>query len=98
MFTKKYIKQIIKSVLTESNERLDETIQLLINQYLDELIIESEDWGMGEMAELLEVEDVKEIKVVDINNDNDLLVYVDVYCYGVRYDFSFVLSEIDKKN
>ena len=52
---------------------------------------------MGEMAELLEVEDVKEIKVVDINNDNDLLVYVDVYCYGVRYDFSFVLSEIESR-
>ena len=94
MVSKKLIKQVIKNVLRESNQRLIDSIQLLINQFLDDLKIESEDWGLGEMDYLRELEDIKDIKVSYIDDNDGLLVYVDIYTYNVRYDFYLILEEI----
>jgi len=94
MVSKKLIKQVIKNVLRESNQRLIDSIQLLINQFLDDLKIESEDWGLGEMDYLRELEDIKDIKVSYIDDNDGLVVYVDIYTYNVRYDFYLILEEI----
>jgi hypothetical protein len=94
MVSKKLIKQVIKNVLRESNQRLIDSIQLLINQFLDDLNIESEDWGLGEMDYLRELEDIKDIKVSYIDDNDGLVVYVDIYTYNVRYDFYLILEEI----
>lgn len=97
MLNKQYIKQIIKNVLNESNQNLIHGIQLLINQFLDDLRSDSEDWGLGEMDYLQQLEGIKEIEVKNIDDNGDLVVYVDIITNYSRYDFYLILEEINAR-
>jgi type I restriction-modification system DNA methylase subunit len=69
-------------------------IQGLINSKLDSLREESEEWGMGEMDELHEVQSVDKIKINYITLSDKIKVYVDIYKSQNRSDFDNIRAEI----
>ena len=76
-------------------EKLKPIIQNLINGALDSIREESEEWGLGEMDELQEIESINKIVIDRIYNQaNRIYVSVDVYTNSRRQVFDNVLSEI----
>jgi hypothetical protein len=73
---------------------MDEIIQDLINSELESIQIESEDWGMGEMDEIDEVQSVDKIVVDRVVTINKIKVYVNIYKNSNRYDFDNLRAEI----
>jgi hypothetical protein len=73
---------------------MDEIIQELINSELESIQIESEDWGMGEMDEIDEVQSVDKIVVDRVVTINKIKVYVNIYKNSNRYDFDNLRAEI----
>lgn len=59
----------IKEVMgmEDGPDRFMQVIQGTIDRYLNDLRIESESWGLGEMDELDEVESIENIRLVDYN-------------------------------
>lgn len=93
----------MKYIITESQHQklknyeneLTELIQFYIDFTLDKIRDESEEWGMGEMDELHEIEAIDKIKIDRIENDGVLNVYVNIYLNYPRYDFENTLNEIE---
>jgi len=75
-------------------EKTKNLIQGLINSKLDSLREESEEWGMGEMDELHEVQSVDKIKINYITLSDKIKVYVDIYKSQNRSDFDNIRGEI----
>jgi hypothetical protein len=75
-------------------EKTKNLIQGLINSKLDNLREESEEWGMGEMDELHEVQSVDKIKINYITLSDKIKVYVDIYKSQNRSDFDNIRGEI----
>ncbi len=73
---------------------MDKIIQDLINSELESIQIESEDWGMGEMDEIDEVQSVDKIVVDRVVTINKIKVYVNIYKNSNRYDFDNLRAEI----
>ena len=73
---------------------MDGIIQDLINSELESIQIESEDWGMGEMDEIDEVQSVDKIVVDRVVTINKIKVYVNIYKNSNRYDFDNLRAEI----
>lgn len=85
----------MKYVVTpEQVEVLKKNIQNIIDYALNSIRTESEDWGMGEMDELIEIFAIDKIEVVDIEYQGRLVVYVDIYQNNNRNDFEYVIFEI----
>jgi hypothetical protein len=76
-------------------EKTKNLIQGLINSKLDSLREESEEWGMGEMDELHEVESVDKIEVVDVVMSGKIKVLINIYRNQLRYDFDNITEEIE---
>ena len=70
-------------------------IQGLINSKLDSLREESEDWGLGEMDELHEVQSVDKIEVVDVVMSGKIKVLINIYRTQLRDDFDNITEEIE---
>jgi hypothetical protein len=70
-------------------------IQGLINSKLDSLREESEEWGMGEMDELHEVQSVDKIEVVDVVMSGKIKVLINIYRTQLRDDFDNITEEIE---
>ena len=70
-------------------------IQGLINSKLDSLREESEEWGLGEMDELHEVESVDKIEVVDVVMSGKIKVLINIYRTQLRDDFDNITEEIE---
>ena len=80
-----------------NQEQLDKTknlIQGIINSKLDSLREESEEWGMGEMDELHEVQSVDKIEVVDVIMSGNIKVLINIYRTQLRHDFDNITDEI----
>ncbi len=75
-------------------EKTKNLIQGLINSKLDSLREESEEWGMGEMDELHEVQSIDKIKINYITLSDKIKVYVDIYKSQNRSDFDNITEEI----
>jgi len=75
-------------------EKTKKIIQQLIDSELNSLRTESEDWGMGEMDELHEVQSVDKIKINYITLLDKIKVYVDIYKSQNRSDFDNIREEI----
>jgi len=85
----------MKIIITESQKsRLYPIIQTLINSELNKIREESEDWGLGEMDELDEVESVNRIEVNNIVTVDGIKVYVDIYKNSNRKNFQNIRSEL----
>ena len=85
----------MRFIITESQKKqMDEIIQELINSELESIQIESEDWGMGEMDEIDEVQSVDKIVVDRVVTINKIKVYVNIYKNSNRYDFDNLRAEI----
>lgn len=78
-------------------EKTKNLIQGLINSKLDSLREESEEWGMGEMDAIHEVESVDKIEVVDIVMSGNIKVYINIYRNQLRHDFDNLTDEIQYK-
>jgi hypothetical protein len=85
----------MKIIISESQKsRLYSIIQTLINSELNKIREESEDWGLGEMDELDEVESVNRIEVNNIVTVDGIKVYVDIYKNSSRKNFQNIRSEL----
>jgi hypothetical protein len=85
----------MRFIITESQKKqIDEIIQDLINSELESIQIESEDWGMGEMDEIHEVQSVDKIVVDRVVTINKIKVYVNIHKNSNRYDFDNLRAEI----
>jgi hypothetical protein len=76
-------------------EKTKNLIQGLINSKLDSLREESEEWGMGEMDELHELESVNKIEVVDVVMSGKIKVLINIYRNQLRHDFDNITEEIE---
>jgi hypothetical protein len=76
-------------------EKTKNLIQGLINSKLDSLREESEEWGMGEMDELHEVQSVDKIEVVDVVMSGKIKVLINIYRNQLRHDFDNITEEIE---
>ena len=76
-------------------EKTKNLIQGLINSKLDSLREESEEWGMGEMDELHEVQSVDKIEVVDVVMSGKIKVLINIYRTQLRDDFDNITEEIE---
>ena len=93
----------MKYIITESQHQklknyekdLTEVIQFYVDFTLDKIRDESEEWGMGEMDELHEIDAIDKIRIDRIEKDKVLNVYVNIYLNYPRYDFENTLNEIE---
>ena len=85
----------MRQILTESQAKLlQPTIQTLIDSELNTIRMESEDWGMGEMDELHEIQSIDKIKINYITIFDKIKVYLDIYKSQNRSDFDNIIAEI----
>jgi hypothetical protein len=85
----------MKIIITERQKNgLNKSIQYLINFWLDNIREESEDWGLGEMDELDEVQSVNRIEVDRITNIDGVKAYINIYTNSDRSDFQNIRSEL----
>ena len=75
-------------------EKMKKLVQRLINSQLDAIREESEEWGMGEMDELHELESIDKIKINYITLSGKIKVYIDIYKSQNRSDFDNIKDEI----
>ena len=75
-------------------EKMKKLVQRLINSQLDAIKEESEEWGMGEMDELHELESIDKIKINYITLSGKIKVYIDIYKSQNRSDFDNIKDEI----
>lgn len=86
----------MKILITESQvEKLRKPIQQALNFELRNLKKESDDWGMGEMDELHEINAIDKIKIDRIESGEVIEVYVNIYINYRRYDFENTLNELE---
>lgn len=82
-------------IITESqSNKLTDSIQKLINITLDQIREESEEWGLGEMDELDEVQSVDRFEIDHIISVDGIKVYVNIYKNSNRFDFSNIRAEL----
>ena len=75
-------------------EKMKKLVQRLINSQLDAIREESEEWGMGEMDELHEIQSIDKIKINYITLSGKIKVYIDIYKSQNRSDFDNIRGEI----
>ena len=97
----------MKIIITEEqNKRLMErvksplipAVQKIIDHTISSLREESEDWGLGEMDEIEEVQSVDKVVVVSMDKDEEsyIVFHVDFYVnHPTRHDYVNVLGAID---
>ena len=86
----------IKEVMgmEDGPDKFMQVIQGTIDRYLNDLRIESESWGLGEMDELDELESIENIRLVDYNKTlMHFSIVLDVN--GKRRDFDNIVSGLE---
>lgn len=85
----------MKFIITENQkDKMVNVFNTLLNNLLDNMKVESEDWGLGEMSELEELNSVDHIGVDRIVTFDGLKVYVDFHVNKEMDDWENVWSEI----
>ena len=86
----------MKILISESQqEKMKSIIQDLIDAALNEVREESEDWGLGEMDEIDELEAIDKIVVNDVHMGKPIVVDIDIYVNRNRYDFDNVTAHVE---
>ena len=84
----------IKSMMSINESKLSMGIQKTVNNSLDELRAEVEEWGLGEMDEIDEVESIDDIVVTNVVMNEEPIVYLDFRVSSDRRNFDNVQSVI----
>ena len=85
----------MKYIISESQVKsFQDRIQELIDSTLYTLREESEEWGMGEMDELHELNSVDKIVVDRVVKISKIKVYINIYINTKRFDFDNLRAEI----
>lgn len=75
--------------------KLKKTIQDMIYSELNLIRGESEEWGLGEMDSLDELNSINDITIDRISPHKGLTVYVKIYSNTDRDDFNEIMSELN---
>ena len=89
--------ETIQKIANAQKNKLEKIIQRIIDSELDNIRKESEEWGLGEMDELHEIESIDKIKIDRIESDKVLQVYVNIYINYPRYEFDNTIYEIENR-
>lgn len=85
----------MKVILTSNQiQKLKGFIQSLIDSELNNIRHDSEEWGLGEMDELDEINSVDKIVVDRIVAFTEIKVYVKIYRNSEREEFYNLISEL----
>lgn len=86
----------MKTEITSKQLKLiKNNIQDIINGSLDVIRKESEEWGLGEMDEINELESIDKIVIDRVVPYVGLTVYVKLYINNERDEFDNILSELN---
>ena len=89
----------IQSMMGVVNEGKDDALKKSIQQMIDntitELRVESEDWGLGEMDELDELNSIERIEIDRVVDFTRMVIYVNIFVNSQRRDFDNVMSTIN---
>ena len=85
----------MRYIISESqSNKLVSGIQKKIDSVMNDILEESEEWGMGEMDELDEVNSINKIVVDRVVPSSKIKVYIDIYKNSKREDFDNLRAEI----
>jgi len=85
----------MKIIITENKiEKLKNHIQTFIDYALNSIRKQSEDWGLGEMDELYEIDSIDKIVVDRIVTFERLKIYIDIYQNKKRDEYDNTMAEI----
>ena len=62
-----------------SKEKLQKTIQRLLDSELDNVRELSKEWGLGEMGELEVLDSVEKIEISNVTSNIGIKVYINIY-------------------
>lgn len=87
----------MRIIITESKVgKLKSLVQEIIDDELNYLRQEAdEEWGLGEMDEINEVESVDKIVVDEIDTTDGITIYVNVYINSDREEFDIIFPMIE---
>jgi len=86
----------MKILISESQqEKMKSIIQDLIDGALNELREMSDDWGLGEMDEIDELESIDKIVVNDVHMGKPIVVDIDIHVNRNRYDFDNITAHVE---
>lgn len=86
----------MKTEITDKQlEVIKNNIQDIINSSLDDIRRESDEWGLGEMNEIYEVESINKIVIDRVVPYVGLTVYVKLYTNNEYDEFDNILSELN---
>lgn len=85
----------MKYIITETqSDKLHGIIQSMIDSELTGLKEESEEWGLGEMDDLDEINSIDKIEVDRIVPHLGTKVYINIYSNSNRDDFQNIRAEL----
>jgi hypothetical protein len=85
----------MKFIISENKlEKLEKQIQIFIDYTLNTIREQSEEWGLGEMDELYEIDSIDKISINRITPHKKLIVYIDIYQNKERDDYDNTMAEI----
>ena len=88
--------QSMMGVINEGkDDALKKSIQKMIDNTITELREESEDWGLGEMDELDELNSIERIEIDRVVDFTRMVIYVNIFVNSQRRDFDNVMSTIN---
>lgn len=85
--------QEVMGVINES--KIVDFLQKKINNTIEQIREDSEDWGLGEMDELDEIQSIEKIEIDRFVNATRPVIYVNIFVNSQRRDFDNVMSEIN---
>lgn len=86
----------MKYIITDEQAKtMEDVINGIIDSELNNIRTQSEDWGLGEMDELDEINSIHKITVDRIDFENGIKVYVNLYITTDRDDFYNVISSVE---
>lgn len=81
-------------MMSINESKLSMGIQKIVNNSLEELRAQAEDWGLGEMDDIDEIESIDGIVVTNVVMDEEPVVYLDFHINSNRRDFDNIQSTI----
>ena len=85
--------QEVMGVINES--KIIDALQKRINVIIEQIREDSEDWGLGEMDGLNEIQSIEKIEIDRFVNFTRPVIYVNIFVNSQRRDFDNVMSEIN---
>jgi hypothetical protein len=85
--------QEVMGVINES--KIVDFLQKKINNTIEQIREDSENWGLGEMDGLDEIQSIEKIEIDRFVNFTRPVIYVNIFVNSQRRDFDNVMSEIN---